>query len=93
MSKLAANVRRVAPSYFVQTPYFWFPIEPYCRFPFFHWLPESWRYRLIMMGDLGYIRKASSVPDAVRRVQSAVLLWADHVQFSSTYGTGTGPEE
>jgi hypothetical protein len=72
--RLASNVRRLAPAYFVQTPYFWFPIEPHFRFPFFHRLPESWRYRLIMMRDLGYIRKASSVSDAVRRVQSAILL-------------------
>lgn len=83
MSKLAANVRRLAPCYFLQTPYFWFPIEPHFRFPFFHWFPESWRYRLIMMRDLGYMRKANSVSDAVRTVQSAVLL--DKGQLSALF--------
>jgi Methyltransferase domain len=83
MLKVASNVRRLAPAYFVQTPYFWFPIEPHFRFPLFHWLPESWRYRLIMMKDLGYIKKASTVSDAVRRVQSAVLL--DRGQFSALF--------
>jgi hypothetical protein len=74
MLRVAANVRRLAPAYFVQTPYFWFPIEPHFRVPLFHWLPESLRYRLILACSLGYHRKASSVSDAVRSVQSAVLL-------------------
>jgi Methyltransferase domain len=83
MLRMASNVRRLAPAYFVQTPYFWFPIEPHFRFPFFHWVPESWRYRLIMTRDLGYVSKASSVSDAVRSVQSAVLL--DQGQLSALF--------
>jgi hypothetical protein len=83
MSRMAANVRRLAPSYFVQTPYFWFPFEPHFRFPFFHWLPEPWRYRLIMRMDMGYIPKAGSIEHAVRSVQSALLL--DQKQFSALF--------
>jgi hypothetical protein len=83
MLRLAANVRRLAPAYFVQTPYFWFPIEPHFRFPLFHWVPESLRYRLIMAGDLGYMKKAYSVSDAVRSVQSARLL--DYKQFAELF--------
>ena len=83
MLRLAANVRRLAPAYFVQTPYFWFPIEPHFRFPIFHWLPESLRYRLILARSLGFMSKASSVSDAVRSVQSAVLL--DCRQFATLF--------
>jgi hypothetical protein len=83
MLRLAANVRRLAPAYFVQTPYFWFPIEPHFRFPLFHWVPESLRYRLIMAGDLGYMKRANSVTDAVRSVQNARLL--DYRQFAELF--------
>jgi len=83
MLQMAANVRRLAPTYFVQTPYFWFPIEPHFRVPFYHWLPEQWRYRLIMSADLGFMKKAYSVSDAVSSVQSALLL--DYRQFSALF--------
>lgn len=83
MRRLAANMRRLAPAYFVQTPYFWFPIEPHFRVPLFHWLPESLRYRLVMSGDLGHMKKAHSVTEAVRSVESARLL--DHRQFADLF--------
>jgi hypothetical protein len=83
MLRMASNVRRLAPAYFVQTPYFWFPIEPHFRFLLFHWIPESWRYRLGMTRDMGYMEKASSISDAVRSVQSAALL--DYGQFSALF--------
>lgn len=83
MSRLAQNIRRLAPAYFVQTPYFWFPIEPHFRVPLFHWMPESLRYRMILRRDMGFMSKAASVSDAVRSVQSAALL--DLVQFSTLF--------
>jgi methyltransferase family protein len=74
MMAMAKEIRRVAPAHFVQTPYFWFPIEPHFRTPFFHWMPESWRLRLAMSRRLGFWGKAPDVDSAMKQVQSAVLL-------------------
>jgi len=81
MVAMANEVRRLAPHYFVQTPYFWFPIEPHARFPAFHWMPESWRYRILMKRSCGFWQKRPDVGSAVNAVQSAVLLDRKQMQF------------
>jgi hypothetical protein len=45
--KFAAEIRRVAPRYYVQTPYKWFFFDPHTVGAFVHWLPKSWQRRLI----------------------------------------------
>lgn len=80
MSKMAANVRRLAPSYYVQTPNFWFPYEPHFRCPFFHYLPEQVRAKLLMTFNLGFGGRRETLDEAMRAVQSAVLLDAKQMQ-------------
>jgi hypothetical protein len=70
----AKEVSRVSRGYFVQTPNFWFPLEPHCMTFFFHWLPKPTRVWLMMHFTLGHWKKAVSVDDAVRKVDSARLL-------------------
>jgi hypothetical protein len=74
MRAMAGEVRRLAPSYFVQTPYFWFPIEPHCSTAFFHWLPESVRVSMLMRRPRGNWGQAPDIETAMRQIQSAVLL-------------------
>jgi hypothetical protein len=81
MAAMAKEVRRLAPRYFLQTPYYWFPIEPHARFPCFHWMPESWRYRIVMKRSCGFWQKRDDVGTAVRAVQSAALLDKRQMQY------------
>jgi hypothetical protein len=74
MRAFAREVRRLAPMYFVQTPNFWFPIEPHFMCPFFHWLPEPIRMRLILLTRLGHHPRAETIEHAIEAVQSARLL-------------------
>lgn len=74
MVKFSKEIRRVAPRYFVQTPNYWFPIEPHWMFPFFHWLPQPIRIWLVLNFSLGHWTKATGVDAAVRQVEEANLL-------------------
>lgn len=74
MRRCADEIRRVSENYYVQTPYFWFPLEPHFRAPFFHWLPQQVRARLVMSFKIGYFNKAATLDQAMQNVQSAELL-------------------
>lgn len=64
MRDFAANARRLAPRYYIQTPNFWFPFEPHFRFPGFQYLSAALRARLIMRFSLGFFRKIGTRAEA-----------------------------
>lgn len=66
--KYAAEVRRVGKSFYVQAPYFWFPMEPHYRRPFFHWLPLPLQAWMLMNFDLRGGRKSGSLHEAYERL-------------------------
>lgn len=72
--QFATELSRVAKQYFIQTPSYWFPIEPHCMFPFFHWLPKPIRVWLVFYFKLGNWARADSIDEAVRIVESARLV-------------------
>lgn len=79
MEAFAREARRLAPRYYVQTPYYWFPIEPHFSTPFFHWRSEQSRVKALMKRRHGFIKQAEDVGEAMREVQDARLL--DKTQF------------
>ena len=87
MEDMAREVRRLAPSYFIQVPYFRFPIEPHFRAPLFHWLPETIRARIIKKFALGFHPRARDMNQAMHLAQSACLL--DRTQLRALFPDGT----
>jgi len=67
-ASMAREVRRVARAYWVQTPNFWFPIEPHFLVPVWHWLPEQARVAILQRRGVGW---AGRCPD--REVASAIV--------------------
>jgi hypothetical protein len=74
MLQFANEISRIAEFYFVQTPNFWFPVEPHCMTPFFHWLPKPIRVWMVLHFQLGDWEKANSISQAVISVERIRLL-------------------
>ncbi len=80
MRRMADEVRRLAPSYFVQTPNYWFPYEPHLRMPCIQWLPQPWQRRIVMARACGFYPKARTVMEANDILTDALLLDAASMQ-------------
>jgi methyltransferase family protein len=81
MEAFAAETRRLAPAYYAQTPYFWFPVEPHFSAPFFHWRSEQGRARSLLRRRHGWVDRAADVGEAMRAVQHARLLDRTQMRF------------
>jgi ubiquinone/menaquinone biosynthesis C-methylase UbiE len=84
MMEFSNEVKRVSRKHFVQTPYFWFPIEPHCMTPFLHWLPRPWQVSLVQRFSLGYWPRQENLTHAMRQVDSSQLL--DMKMFRELFG-------
>ena len=82
MEAFAAETRRVAPSHYVQTPNFWFPVEPhFWAFPMNHWLPRPMRAGLMQHMKLATSGKARDTGAAYAYVDSARLLTRGQMRY------------
>ena len=72
--KMAEEIRRVGKNHFIQTPNYWFPIEPHFVFPFFQYLPKKLRISLITSFSLGHHKKYADKEMAKNKVEEVKLL-------------------
>jgi hypothetical protein len=80
MKQFAAETRRVGRNYYVQTPYYWFPIEPhYYRAPMIHWMPRPLAARVLTAFPVTYSGKAKSLDAAFGVLDATQLI--DRRQF------------
>lgn len=73
-AEFASEVSRVARAYFVQTPSYWFPVEPHFLIPAFQWLPERVRVALVRRVDAGWVGRHEDRSEAIAVVRSISLL-------------------
>jgi hypothetical protein len=74
MQDFAANVRRLAHRYYVQTPTYWFPFEPHFRFPGFQYLPKRLRVALIMRRSVGFFPRIADQAEAEKIIDEHALI-------------------
>ena len=71
---MAEEVRRVAPRYWVQTPNYWFPLEPHFLTPGWQYLPEDLRVELLRRRRWGWRGPCPDPAEARLRVQEIRLM-------------------
>lgn len=71
---MAREVRRVARNHWIQTPNFWFPIEPHFLCPGWQWLPRGLRAAIVRRIKVGQRGPAGSDAQARALVDEIRLL-------------------
>ncbi len=72
--KMADETRRVAGAFWVQTPNYWFPMEPHFHMVGWQWLPESARIELIRRKRCGWRGPEPDRQKAAAAVKEVRLL-------------------
>lgn len=83
---MAREVTRIGKRYFIQTPNYWFPMEPHFLVPGFQWLPQALRVWLIRHYDLGWHQKITDLEQARSLVKHTRLL--TQKEFQSLFPKG-----
>lgn len=78
--RMAEEVRRVARRYMIQTPAFWFPLEPHSHLPGFQFLPHPLRAVLIRHFAINYFPAGRSYAECLQVSRSTLMLTAGRLQ-------------
>ncbi len=72
--QFAKEVKRVCDKYIIQTPSYWFPLEPHSLLPFFQCIPHALRAYLIMWFSINYFPKAANYREAVAVSKTTIMF-------------------
>lgn len=73
-NKLAKEIMRIGKHFFIQTPNYYFPVEPHFLFPFFQFFSEDIRTRLVSNYNLGWFQRQADKEKAAKLASSIRLL-------------------
>ena len=72
--QMASETQRVGKAFWVQTPNFWFPIEPHFQVPGWQWMPLGVRTAIIQRWKCGWRGPCSDATAARKLVEEVRLL-------------------
>ena len=72
--RMANEIIRAGKRYFIQTPNYYFPIEPHFLFPFFQFMPDVIKVFLLKHFDMGWYKKCKNTLEAKEIINSVNLL-------------------
>lgn len=72
--RMATEVKRVGKYHFIQTPNYFFPIEPHFLFPGFQFLPKYIRVKLLNKFTLGHVPRKENFNEAVEKIDEIRLM-------------------
>ena len=84
-ARMAEEVLRIARAYWVQTPNYWFPIEPHFLFPGWQWLPEAVRVAILQRP-----RSAGTAGARIRRKRSKSSVTPNYSRNGISGGVVSG---
>jgi hypothetical protein len=73
-ARMAAEIQRVAKAFWVQTPNFWFPMEPHFHVPGWQWMPVGMRVAILQRRQCGWRGPAANSAEAREFVREVRLL-------------------
>lgn len=78
--KCADEIRRVGRIHYVQTPNYYFPIEPHFLLPFMQFLPLRIQALYFLCVPIGHVRRRRSMDEALREIGRIHLLRRRNLQ-------------
>lgn len=78
--RMASEMQRVGKAFWVQTPNFWFPMEPHFQVPGWQWMPLDLRIAIIQRWRCGWRGPCPDRPAARRLVEEVRLLSRSSLQ-------------
>jgi hypothetical protein len=79
-ARMAAEVRRVGKAFWVQTPNFWFPMEPHFLIPCWQWMPTNVRVALLRRWRCGWHERCPDRDRAKELVTEVRLMTAKELK-------------